>query len=410
MNDSIHNQFLLIGLPGTGKTSFLAVLWYMVGQSGINCVLGLDKVDGEIKYLNEIRDAWSNYRPVARNKADSEKPVSMWLRSRETDQVACLHFPDLSGEAFRLQWTERQMSASYDKRLRDATGGILFLHPDTIIKPHRIETINEVLGAIGPEDAVGKAPIEEKPWDKEKSPTQVQLVDILQLMIGRGYFRLPFRLAIVVSAWDRIIPASRNPSEWIAVELPLLTQFLESNKKQFEVSHYGISAQGGCYALPHFFSDNFNDSYAFAERICEHNDPISIWLWDKFNPNIRRSLESLRCERQISQIQKKDLAKELNRLMAEPDIYDPIRFAGVKLRFQTDSLLRNGVLQKAEEKMYLVRLLLEDAYPDELSREREHAVEAAELQEKPPACRVVVVGDGVRMPHDVTEPIQWLMN
>jgi hypothetical protein len=38
-----------------------------------------------------------------------------------------------------------------------------------------------------------------------------------------------------------------------------------------------------------------------------------------------------------------------------------------------------------------------------------HAKEAADLQEKQPASRVLVVGDSVKMPKDVTEPIQWLM-
>jgi hypothetical protein len=410
MKNPVDNQFLLIGLPSTGKTSFLAAVWYMVGQSSTECALGLDKVEGEVKYLNEIRDAWSNYRPVPRNKADSEKLVSMWLRHRETGQLCCLRFPDLSGEAFRSQWAERQMSASYDKHLRDASGGVLFLHPEATIKPHSIDTVSAALEAIGPDDPGEERIVQEKQRDKQKSPTQVQLVDVLQLMVGRGHFHFPFRLAIVVSAWDRLSGTGRPPSHWIETELPLLTQFLDSNEEMFEVSHYGISAQGGRYALPHFWSDNFNDCQAFAKRLCEHNDPVSIWLWEKLDQSSRTTLESLQSGGQSTLLQKKALANDLNRLMAdEPDIYDPNRYAGVKLRPRTENLLRSGVLQKPEEKLYLIRLLLEDAYPEELSKEREHAAEAAELQQKPPARRVVVVGDGVRMSHDVTEPIQWLM-
>jgi len=62
-------------------------------------------------------------------------------------------------------------------------------------------------------------------------------------MAGRSYFQPPFRLAVVVSAWDRISPSNRCPSHWIASELPLLKQFFESNVELFEVSFYGISAQ-----------------------------------------------------------------------------------------------------------------------------------------------------------------------
>ncbi|MGB2678034.1 MAG: hypothetical protein WAN12_13205 [Candidatus Acidiferrum sp.] len=408
MKNLPHNHFLLIGLLSTGKTSFLAALWYMLGQSSTSCALTLEKLDGESQYLNQIRDAWSEYRPVPRNKADSEKPVAMWLKSRETGHVGRLSFPDLSGEAFLLQWTQRQLASAYDKSLRGATGGILFLNPGNIIKPHRIDTVNVVLSNIGGDDSE-KAKIKEKPWDREKSPTQVQLVDVLQFMVGRSYFQPPFRLAVVVSAWDRVTPSNRRPSDWIAIELPLLKQFFESNDELFEVSFYGVSAQGGRYALPHFWSDNFDDSQAFAKRICEHVDPISAWIWVKLEPGSHTTLELLRSGSDTTKSQKKLLAEDFNRLMADPDIYDNARFAEVDLRSETERLLRNGVLQQQEKKLYLIRLLLEDAYPDELSREREHDEEASDLQQKLPADRVTVVGDDVKLPHDVTEPIQWLM-
>jgi hypothetical protein len=381
----------------------------MVGQSSLGCALKLDKLDGDSQYLNKIRDAWSEYRPVPRNNAVSEEPVAMWLKNRETSHVACLSFPDLSGEAFRSQWTERQLATSYDKSLHEATGGVLFVSPENIVKPHSIDTVNVVLGDIGGDEGNRKARIIDKPWDKENSPTQVQLVDVLQFMAGRSYFQPPFRLAIVVSAWDRVTPPDRQPSKWIEVELPLLKQFLESNHELFDASFYGISAQGGRYALPHFWSGDFNESQALAERLCEHGDPISEWISGKLDHDSHSTLELLRTGSETTDFQKKSLAKDFNRLMAEPDVYDETRFAQVELRPETEKLLRNGVLQKEDRKPYLIRFLLEDAFPDELSREREHAKEASDLQQKLPAHRIMVVGENVRNEHDVTEPIQWLM-
>ncbi len=409
MTNQTNNHFLLIGLPNTGKTSFLAAFWYMVGQSSLSCALELEKLDGENQYLNQIRDAWSEYRPVPRNKADSEKSVVMWLKNRSTGHVGRLSFPDLSGEAFRSQWTQRQLATPYDRSLREAKGGVLFVNAEHIIKPHRIDMVNLVLGDIGGEDVKQRPHIKDKPWDSEKSPTQVQLVDVLQFMATRSYFKPPFRMAVVISAWDRITPTDRRPAEWIATELPLLKQFFESNDQTFEVSFYGVSAQGGRYALPHFWSRNFYDCQPFAKRISEHSDPISTWIWAKLGSSSHTILEQLRTGSDTTEMQKKALAKDFNTLMAEPDIYDETRFAAVVLRSETESLLRNGVLQKDEKKLYLTRLLLEDAYPGELSRDREHATEASDLQDKLPAGRVLVVGDHVKMAHDVTEPIQWLM-
>lgn len=409
MKNLTHNHFLLIGLPDTGKTSFLAALWYMVGQSGTNCGLTLETLDGDIQYLNQIRDAWSEYRPVPRNKADLEKPVSMVLKDCATGQVGRLGFPDLSGEAFRSQWTHRQLASTYDRSLREATGGVLFVKPGNIIKPHRIDTVNAVLGDLGGDEPKPKVKAQDKPWDPEKSPTQVQLVDILQFMSGRSYFQPGFRLAVVVSAWDRVTPKNRRPSDWIKTELPLLKQFLESNEDLFEVSFYGISAQGGRYALPHLTADNFDDAKALAKRIYEQGDPISVWIWEKLDPASHAALQLLRDDGETTELHKKALAKDFNRIMAEPDFFNETRFGGVELRAETEALLRDGVLQKDDKKLYLTRLLLEDAYPNELSRKREHAEEALGIQQKLPAQRALVVGDGVKMVHDVTEPIQWLM-
>jgi hypothetical protein len=411
MKNPDHNHFLLIGLPNTGKTSFLAALWYMVGELSADCGLILEKLDGDSRYLNQIRDAWSGYRPVPRNKADSEEVASMLLKNRNTGDVVRLSFPDLSGEAFRLQWTERELATAYDKNLREATGAVLFVHSENIIKPHRIDVVNAVLDGIdGASDSKQKEKIKGKLWDKEKekSPTQVQLVDILQFMASRSYFQAPFPLAIVVSAWDRIKHGNRPPSEWIATELPLLKQFLDSNDELFVVSYFGISAQGGRYALPHFWSENLKNSEAFAGRVCEQNDLVSKWVWARLEPGSHEILELLRAKADTTKLQREALAKDLNRLMAEPDIYDEARFAEVELRRETESFLDDGILQKEDKKLYLSRLLLEDAYP-ELSRDREHAEEAAVLRDKEPNARVLVVGETVKMAHDVTEPIQWLM-
>jgi hypothetical protein len=412
MKNQTNNLFLLIGLPSTGKTSFLAALWYMVGQSRVECELSLDHLEGDSQYLNLIRDAWSEYRPVPRNTAHTEKHVAMWLKNPKTGTVGRLTFPDLSGEAFRSQWTQRQVPTAYDKELAEAAGGVLFVNPvgpEKIIKPIRIDNINAVLEGIGGED-VKKTKIKSTPWDIERSPTQVQLVDILQFMAGRSHFHAPFRLAVVVSAWDLVRPANRQPSKWVATELPLLKQYLDSNGELFETSFYGVSAQGGRYALPHFFAGNFKNAQPFAKRIFDRQDAISSWIWEKLEPTSKTTLESVQAGNNITALQRNDLARDFNRIMAEGNIYEEVRFSEVDLRPETDSMLRESVEQVVEQRLELGRFLLEDAYPDLLSRERENQEEATELQKKSPPSRVIVVEDDAETSNDVTKPIQWLMH
>lgn len=251
MSDLLDRQILLIGLPNTGKTSFLAALWFMVNQSTVKCRLTLEKLFGDSKYLNEICEAWLEYRPVKRNQLDSVKLVAMTLKNRENDRLVRLSIPDLSGESFSLQWTNRQLTSGYDEQLRKASGGILFVHPEGIVKPTRIDTVTELAMASGDvvplENIEQTATAETKPWDSGKSPTQVQLVELLQFISSRVHFQPPFRLAIVVSAWDLLIDLSETPEKWVSDQLPLLRQFLSCHKSIFDVVFYGVSAQGGRY-------------------------------------------------------------------------------------------------------------------------------------------------------------------
>ncbi len=245
------NRVLLIGLPATGKTSFLAALWYLVQHPQVASRLRLDRLEGDSKYLNQISDAWAAYEPVPHTQIDSETEVFMVLKDK-TGRTLTLAFPDLSGESFTLQWTTRQFTQGYDKFLQTASGGILFITPLSYRLPTRIDTANAILEEIidgeEKEEPVKDDPsLPLKPWDPERSPTQVELVDLLQFISGREYFRGPFRLAIVISAWDRIAKLNLSPSKWLADTFPLFNQFIESNKNAFETAVYGVSAQGGDY-------------------------------------------------------------------------------------------------------------------------------------------------------------------
>lgn len=242
---ALSHTYLLVGLPGTGKTSFLAALWYMVNQPTIQCSFRLDKLQGDISYLNMIRDSWLAYQPVPRTGLDSESVVAMSLKRQDTERTIELCLPDLSGESFRLQWSSRQFTDKYDALLRNASGVLLFVHPENVVKPYRVDTVNSIVGAIGePNGDV----VPTMPWDIEKAPTQVQLVELLQFMVGRDYLSYPFRLAIIVSAWDLLAGKRHSPNKWITEEMPLLHQFLSSNQEVFDLSVYGLSAQGGPYS------------------------------------------------------------------------------------------------------------------------------------------------------------------
>lgn len=252
MSTSKPHNVLLVGLPSTGKTSFLAALWYAIQQKQSPTALVLKRLDGDSAYLNNICDAWLAFEPVGRNQTDIETMVSMYLKLHAGEDEIHLTFPDVSGETFKQQWASRQQTASYEKCIKSATGGILFVHAGAINQPLRISEVDNLAALIDESAAEEHAaqPTQSPPavpWDIEKAPTQVQVVELLQFLMGNENFKSPFRLAIAVSAWDLVAPSKVSPQDWVKRQLPLLNQFFASHGDKFHVAFYGVSAQGGKY-------------------------------------------------------------------------------------------------------------------------------------------------------------------
>ncbi len=248
MNESASNQFVMIGLPASGKTSFLAALWYLVQHKEVEHRLTLERMEGDSKHLNHISSLWASFEVVPRTSTSSERTVSMVLNDSVTKKTITLTFPDLSGESFMAQWVERHFTVSYDNFLKESVGGVLFISPLDYRKPVRIASALPLLkemGAAGGSN--GETDDSSIAWDPTKAPTQVQLVELLQFVAEREYFKPPFRLALVISAWDQLKGVKASPLKWLVDEMPFLFQFLESNRRLFDFNVYGLSAQGGDY-------------------------------------------------------------------------------------------------------------------------------------------------------------------
>ncbi len=263
-----------MGLPRTGKTTFLAALWQVVASNEITAGLRLKELFGDDEHLNTIRRQWLSCEEFERTKLGSEKVVTMRLHEPESNSTADIVFPDLSGETFQQQWEYRQWTVEYANLVRDAVGAILFLHPDKVNRQASILEVNAAVAEIddifdgkhnenGESDQDISEAREEHPtrsqiradeggsdsstieWDAKYSATQTQLVELLQFISNEELQRCPFRIAIVVSAWDKLRSLNMSPSVWVRSELPFLDQFLTANGETFEHRIYGVSAQGG---------------------------------------------------------------------------------------------------------------------------------------------------------------------
>jgi hypothetical protein len=236
-------SLLFIGLPSSGKTTFLAALWHVLSDRSSATALKLTKLSGDRTYLNQITKEWRECSQVPRTNLQTEQVVVLHLYG-EGFGTFDLSIPDLAGEAFKQQLTDRRMSRQHDAFVRDATGVMLFLHPD-VQKGTQLTVARHLEAALPGSQTVEATPANAVPnaWSPDMLPHQAKLVELLQFVLERTQRKL--RVAVVVSAWDLVDGLGMPPHGYIARELPLLQQFLEANDDLLDHAVFGVSAQGG---------------------------------------------------------------------------------------------------------------------------------------------------------------------
>jgi hypothetical protein len=262
----------MIGLPSTGKTTFLAALYHIVETRSVPGALDLASIPDKREYLNRIRRTWSNCSPQEHTRAGYRFDVTLSLREPESGAVADMVFPDLYGELFNQQYGDREWTQEYEGLVTSSAAALLFLHPEKIRPPATIRERNELerelaglyqgseAAAGGSQEASGltdpgqarlhseapqSVPLSCPEWTPDLAPTQVELIELLQFVAMRRQCCSALPLAVVVSAWDLVPQPAPTPASWVAQQLPLLSQYLLSNPDVYRTAFYGVSAQGG---------------------------------------------------------------------------------------------------------------------------------------------------------------------
>lgn len=237
-----ERSVVIVGLPASGKTTYLAALWHLITGREVQTAFrfgGLRK--GNWAHLNAIAARWRRAVVQERTSASGTRMVSMNLIDVEGHDLN-LTFPDMPGEAYARIWEARDCGADMAGMLMEGHI-LLFVHADAIRAPRW--TVDEVtlaaaMGAGGPDGQIEE-------WRPEVAPTQVQVVDLLQLLRREPLDVGPRRLAVMLSAWDRVRDEGLTPEEYLRGKLPLLDQYLRCGADSWVHCVYGVSAQGGEY-------------------------------------------------------------------------------------------------------------------------------------------------------------------
>lgn len=237
-----ERSVVIIGLPASGKTTFLAALWHLVTARDVETTLRFGGLRaGDASHLNAIAARWRDAKVQDRTAVTGSRLVSMNLRNSDGVSVQ-VTFPDVPGEAYRRMWEDRDCEVEIAEVLQ-AGGVLLFIHADTIQTPKWIVDEVALSKRLGLEVPDGEV----VPWHPRIAPTQVQIVDLLQLLRTPPLDVGPRRLAVMLSAWDKADGEGLSPEMYLEAKLPLLAQYLGRRADFWTSRVYGLSAQGGDY-------------------------------------------------------------------------------------------------------------------------------------------------------------------
>lgn len=243
-------RLLMIGLPASGKTSFLAALWHLAESHLQDMCWHQYKYGPDIEYMNRIRRRWLDCQPQDRTIQESvgSRKIDLFLENT-TGRRVTINVPDIAGEQFAQQWSTRIWSKDYDQLARSAHGLLLFINPNSVRPPVHLVDTTILKGTF---IEASDEPVEEINWDPALAPSQVISVDLLQ-------FHLPIladpnlaSAAVIISAWDTVLEEDDEitPNEWLGQNVPLLNQYLNANEDTVRFAVFGVSAQGGDYGRP----------------------------------------------------------------------------------------------------------------------------------------------------------------
>ncbi|MCL5236881.1 MAG: LPS assembly lipoprotein LptE [Nitrospirae bacterium] len=187
---------------------------------------------------------------------------------------------------------------------------------------------------------------------------------------------------VVIKAGFRLIDKESNRSVPLIANSPFVTYFgstgrLESVLAQKELSTisalknlsqevvrqitYNIARN---FAYLSLSAADIKDAGSLALKLQEPKDPVSRYIREELSYDSRKLVDDYDRFEYPSDSLKNTLAGELNAVLQKPSFYNERRFAHIDLTDDTRQLIRQD--PRGVERTRLNRLLLEEAYPDEI--------------------------------------------
>lgn len=243
--------YYIMGLPASGKTTFLVAFTYMLQEytEKVGFHLNPDDIQEGIteEFTKEI-ERWNNFKPLKHTGVGQIHKMKYILRD-SAEEKYILEVPDRSGETFDALIKDRYIDDTIAEdwiRADEILFFVNFERMDIGDKENLLTELSPDMQDLLAEKDETKAS-ENKSDDFSMFPGQFALVELLQMLhfIRKDIVNIKF----IISAWDKVEAfANENktmiPEDIFYKNLPFVYQFLNTNKEYFYVRYWGVSAQG----------------------------------------------------------------------------------------------------------------------------------------------------------------------
>jgi hypothetical protein len=249
------SRLAFVGLPGTGKTTYIGALWHMAEEPSVTDIV--EKVlPANPAHVQRIAEQVRAVDELLRTGHDDDEFYEGTVEFPGHGSLT-LRIHDRSGEQLQALVERRNWPSLLAGEVAEAQALVLFVCDDELILPLSLR-LAEGLAQDDPArpaaDALKNAPSGDDSTFGDSSPknngyshhyasTAAQVVDGLENVLDAMDDRWPVRIAVVVSKFDRI--DDRSPRQWLHDRLPAIEAFLDNNLNRVAWELFGVSALGG---------------------------------------------------------------------------------------------------------------------------------------------------------------------
>lgn len=221
---------LMVGLPGAGKSTYIAAFWAIEKEGNTGHKVSCLRYPPETKYLDELKNDWLQQELVKRTTIGSE--ILLELVSAETGQELNLLIPDFRGESFHSILTNNIDETLYNWVLK--ADSILYFIPHIPMDYLKDELLV---------DEVEDEPSTNPAFSLGSVSLWTQNIMVLKYISEVRGTAIPISLCF--SAWDEVGVENDSVENWLKKEHPFFYNFVTTHF--CKLKFFGVSAQGKAY-------------------------------------------------------------------------------------------------------------------------------------------------------------------